>query len=685
MEGGRVRQWTGLLLGSVLAFAILNGGSYTARSWFLLAALLGTLAPLLVRVRISSEWHPGLTLPLVVTGGLSVLSGTVALWAVNPEGAVEVFFRYLAALVLSLLLTCLSQDGEGVLFKTLYFSVAGTAGLSLLAACGLALPGWYGPEPGSDLLRIAGPFRYANTTGAVMAALWLAGARLYVTDAPEPRTRHLFDLLQTLLVASLLLTFSRGTFLALLLGIVYLAIAVGLRKVWSTFGRSLVWGCLVGAVVSVYKFPGLAATLPALALLTPPSERVCARHPVLARMRPVIGGAVLIAALLTWDAFGTRVGTISPGTHTARDRLAYWQTAFEILKHNRWGIGGGGWPDLYPQYQTFAFWTNEVHNSYLAATLETGIVGGALLGAVLLGFGYTLLRRVTSERAPEAGACLVLLGHAALDFDWSFLGAWLLTVYFLAVSTGGTGNIRLPRWLRWAILPVALGAWVQYAAEILEAEGANGLRVNPVRAEKALAVALRLDPLSADAHLALAHAVLVRAERETEGAPIIRACAVRYLGRGAALRPRSAEVQYRIGRLLVQTGNAEAAWPYLWRAVALAPYRQECYVAAAGAAFLTGERCLHSDPQSAERWFRECVALHQAMQARAAAQPSWPRERERMPSHNPHLDLIAGKALFYLGDYAQAVVTLDAAAQDPVLRRAATEWKSRASSAARRG
>jgi O-antigen ligase len=86
------------------------------------------------------------------------------------------------------------------------------------------------------------------------------------------------------------------------------------------------------------------------------------------------------------------------------------------------GAGFNAFGTSYTQYQTIERyeWYGEAHNEYLQALLDTGLVGAALVGALLV----RLLRsgvRASAASAVDAGilgALLACAAHNLVDFNW---------------------------------------------------------------------------------------------------------------------------------------------------------------------------------------------------------------------------------------------------------------------------
>lgn len=125
-------------------------------------------------------------------------------------------------------------------------------------------------------------------------------------------------------------------------------------------------------------------------------------------------------------------------------RLHFDMDAIKLLA-NHWltGLGGGGWKALYQSVQDYFYTAVFVHNHYLQVFVEHGILGFIsymlLVILTVIGAGLSLLKsRGNVLRSYNAGllcSFLALAGHAAIDFDLSFVSLSLLFWTMFAAST----------------------------------------------------------------------------------------------------------------------------------------------------------------------------------------------------------------------------------------------------------
>jgi O-antigen ligase len=150
-----------------------------------------------------------------------------------------------------------------------------------------------------------------------------------------------------------------------------------------------------------------------------------------------VGGLAIIAAVLLffWMAprqTAERLATMADATHSPEvalaDRLAPAKDSLRIFRDHPWlGAGLGSFETVFPRYQSFPsdlVW-DHAHNDYAEALAETGIVGGALILfslGLFFRLAFTNLRerlwhRVGWLQIGAAVGCCGLLVHSFIDFN----------------------------------------------------------------------------------------------------------------------------------------------------------------------------------------------------------------------------------------------------------------------------
>lgn len=353
---------------------------------------------------------------------------------------------------------CRTSDGLLMMQAGWHLMGAVLCGSALLAVYGLLqLP--YGIYHTADAdisatgARLGGLLQYPNTFGAVMAAfllerLFALPSVLRTRTGPLRAAAALLPLLPY--TAALLLTESRGAWLA-----AAVACAAGFAKERRAFtpllvaaaapmaSAALLYRQLAEAKLAPAVLPGLLwlAGLWAGGVLA--GLLLCRwRHSGGPLRRVAAPGALGAAALLAAAAGAVILHQVQDrtlgGAATLSARRLMYSDAWQLARSSLWlGRGGETWRQSYLAIQSQPYVGAEVHSGYMDILLNTGVIG-LLLVLVLVSSMAAGLIAVGSRLMPAA---LVLIGHAAVDFDWSFGLVWLLllwlTVMGFAVASSG--------------------------------------------------------------------------------------------------------------------------------------------------------------------------------------------------------------------------------------------------------
>ncbi|MGE5405754.1 MAG: O-antigen ligase family protein, partial [Candidatus Saccharibacteria bacterium] len=652
----------------MLILAIFNGGTYYKHEQFLLAGAI-CVVTLCQIMMINKDMRICLTLTTSFAALIAVLSAVSFLWAVNVEQNIAAFCVNLSSLLFVLYVSDLDKTSQNTILKIIYGAAALAAFISLLSYVSGLGPGWSSRGNGSSLLRIAGPFQYANTMGIFTAVFWIVGFR-WDEQAKSSWAKSAVNILQSVLLASALLTMSRGSYIVLAAGWLLYLLSHGGRKTLNHTLTSLLGAAVLSLLTVRHSGLGLFGGFVIVAM----SFYIYHRYLQAPRIQaPLALVSLCSAALLlaSWNTFVSRIGTISAGAHTFRDRLAYWGTGLTILKAHPFGVGSGGWQDLYPQYQSFAYINETLHNGYLQLALE---LGWPVL-AIFIVFGCLGSYLIIKERELDipAIAFIMLAIHAFVDFDWSFSGIWMLTLFFLCMAFPKgpvCKKIQMNGLIKKSAIAIILllsafnGSFV-YAHQ-LEKAGFNAVSRDLKQAEKKLRVASYFNPWSSSTYLGLAQfkALQLHSTLSPKTGDKFRE-SVDCLQMAAELRPYSSPIQAEAGRCYLMLGAYQEGCLHLKKSVFLAPYQLNTYQNAAAAYFDWGVQNIQVDKKRSALCFEQVIALHKAMREKALNQPHWPYSRELLPSSDSQLALLAGKSSAYLGRYSSALMYVDQAEKNP--------------------
>ena len=422
-----------LILVAALAAVILGQGAYYSAGQYVVAL---TLALAVIAALRSWPWTRSDTTlgPLVacaVLAGWAVLSAALAGRVVGARATAAMLIGVAAVLVVCRRSTPAQRDA--------------LAGAAVAIGALAAATGWIGVAwrhtpwalPDQGLWRAATTFSYANAAAGLLVPLALLALAQRVA---RPRSQPLV-LAGCLLLVGVGATLSRGGAVALTIGLAVLAWLLGPARLIRAVGP-----CALGAVIALL---GLAPSVPAsrppqtslavgaliVGLLMAVGLTILGRRAVTV---VVLGTAVMAAVLVPRvlagapsAEFGSRISIASS------DRIQAARAALRLAERRPLTGAGPGQATLYwvgPDGRTLT--VQYVHNEYLQVLAELGMVGLALLLALLAVVARMVWRGRDLVGTPATWAGVVaglsaLAVHSGLDFLWH-LPAIPLTAAVLA-------------------------------------------------------------------------------------------------------------------------------------------------------------------------------------------------------------------------------------------------------------
>jgi len=489
------------LAGLLAAIAFVGNGGLQLGSATLVEIGVIVVAGLVIAaallLAVDAPLHGGATLAALVA--LAALTALSILWSLHPSDSwVEAnrTFAYVGAFAAGIAAVRLAAGRwEAVLYGVLL-------ALSVVALYGLATkvaPGWLNPD--EIYARLREPYGYWNAVGvttamAVPLCLWLGTRRGGTLPAA------LAHPLLGLLIVTMLLSFSRGSILAALVGIaIWLAlvprrlkslavllpaaVGAGLVTAWA-FSQSALTDDRVAldrredaGIEFGLVLLGMTVLLLVAGVLI---ERRAREHPLSERNRRNLGKLafaslaavplVVLAAMAVSDrGIG---GTISDRWHdltseeqapsnapgrlieTGNVRTIYWSRAMDVWREHRVaGAGAGSFAQAQLRFRNQPTQGRHAHG-YIHQTLaDLGLLGlvasFAALAAWLIASARTLVlrRRMPAVWTPERSGLLaialvaVVFGvHSAIDWTW-FVPAVAVTGLFCAGWVAGRGALDL--------------------------------------------------------------------------------------------------------------------------------------------------------------------------------------------------------------------------------------------------
>ncbi|HUA47180.1 MAG TPA: O-antigen ligase family protein [Solirubrobacteraceae bacterium] len=497
MDAAAISAWS--LAFGLVTYLSLRGGGYdiVVRSeaavavwWVILLGALAGILPTRFGVR---GW-----VPIALLTGFAAWTGLAIGWSSSAEQSVIEVGRiaaYLGVLVLAIAIQGRTAARHAV------SGLACAIGLvTVLAVLSRLHPQAFGPNLHFQFLgpngrKLSYPLGYWNALADFVAM----GVPLLLAVAVQGRTiagRAAAAATLPLTAMCVYLTISRGGVIALVVGIAvflllvprrletigtllvgaagaaillrataarpavtsaatnHAGISQGTQLIWITAGV-----CLVVAALQVGI--SLAATrLERPPMLTPDRRTIAVGALALALVMVVAGVAAGLPGKLdhAWHDFKQPPGAVVPTSDNdlfarlqaanGNSRYQYWQSAVHAAETHPWrGIGPGTFQFWWAQHATGPGTIRNAHSLYFETLAETGIIGLALLGGMLLWFAGIALRRALRE-PPElrvwlAGASAslaVFLFAAAVEWVWQLAAIAATALILGAVIVAGRGG-----------------------------------------------------------------------------------------------------------------------------------------------------------------------------------------------------------------------------------------------------
>lgn len=550
--------------------------------------------------------------------------------AESPQGVLDNTFRWLTFACMFVLLIWARQSKEANNVSEVLPYVFQLTGICIAFFSLFGLWGWVKFQDIMLAERMTGPFQYANTFAAVIAAFWL-----YALVA---LTREKLPLWATVFYSLPLVAYGVGFFHSYSRGAMVVfpvAWLIGLLLLKGRAQVSYIIHTLVSVVSSLLVFqfmtksedgaanPGLIPFIIAtvvvmllVQLIRVGIERFASNNAFFTKFTarsyaPFIMPALIIVlgVLVMLDmqnqglvyqtlpeSMQKRVSDISLETSSALGRTNVYEDAFKISKDAPMlGLGGEGWRIVYPKYQEIPYLNNEVHNGYLELLLSVGWLG--LLVFVLV-FGYLLLqllRRAKQEQ--ETGqqlmtiASLVALAmlfiHAAIDFDFSYGTVWLVVCWLLAMGvpvqpwrTAIPGNTQIPIMATRTIAAITavlvlIGGLYEFRFYMAEQPLLAKPKMKLAEAQSLFERAVAYNPYNVEYHLKLAD-VYAKKYRQ-EKAEQWKAKAIASLKLAEMREPNNAFVKFTIGTTYLTLNDLEQAFQYFNKSLEYDRFRTEVY------------------------------------------------------------------------------------------------------------
>jgi tetratricopeptide (TPR) repeat protein len=482
-------------------------GGYFPTAWGWQSLLLIAVATVAIVVRAEIRVSALELVALAAGGALLAWILLSALWAPSPtqpmlEG--ERTLVYVGGLLAMLL----------IVRRASYRMLLGGVWSATTTVCCFSLatrlfPGWYSTFDSFAAYRLSEPIGYWNGLG-IFAAMGVLLALALAARARVTALRALGAASVPLLTTTLYFTYSRGAWIALMLGLAT-ALALDCRRLQLVTSSVLVAGS--GGVAVALASGSAALThlqasraeaaheghrLAVALLVVAAASGVSALAAVLAERRLVVHrrtrtvyAAVLLLVLVTGVAtafvrYGGPLQLARRGYHSldatvprsanlnkrlftlsSPGRVDHWRVARKQYEaHPLLGSGAGTFEQHWMRDRRLAGNVRNAHNLYLETLATLGPVGLALLLVLVASPLVAAVRARRSSFVPLAtGAYAAFVAHAAIDWDWQLpavtLAALACGAGVLVAARSEIGPRRLGLALR---VPLAAASLVLFAA-----------------------------------------------------------------------------------------------------------------------------------------------------------------------------------------------------------------------------
>jgi len=489
-------------------------------------------------------------------------------------------------------------------------------------------------SPDETYARLRQPYEYWNAIGltaalGIVSAVWLGarrGGNGLLSALAFPATG--------LLTVALVLAYSRGALLALVLALAVWFLFVPLRirsaavvaiggiggaliSIWAVSQDTLTTNNVPPAdrATSGLQLGSLLLIVMALQLFGGIAVRFRADGPPLpAARRRRIGVALLVALLLVPCAVVGKLalsnkglsGSISSGwkaltdpndttkvgndpsrlTTVASVRAKYWQEAYKVAKDHKWkGVGAGGYAVARSRYQTGTTPVRHVHNYVMQAAADLGALG---VGVTLLLLACWLAAAARTLGAGRGIAARLRRRPTPAPLPWDAERVGLAAMGVVVVAFGIHSFVDWT-WYVPGNVAVALlcAGWVAGRGPLTEVAAAPGLLgqrlARGVREPWRIAAAVAIltaaliagwstwRPLAADQAAA-------KAQATAAANPITNAAALKEAVHAADLDPLAVEPLYAEAYVHVIGGRKPAAREALVKAVRLQPANPDTWL-----------------------------------------------------------------------------------------------------------
>lgn len=147
-----------------------------------------------------------------------------------------------------------------------------------------------------------------------------------------------------------------------------------------------------------------------------------------------------------------RIENFFLGNKSISERATYDKDGLKIIKNNfLFGCGGNGWKYTYKNYQSYNYYTSEMHNFYLDVFIENGIIGALLFYLIIVYLIINFIIKMKKHKLTIYDYIMLLLNiHIFTEFDMSFyciIQLWFTIFALINLSSNNEKTIIIKKQL----------------------------------------------------------------------------------------------------------------------------------------------------------------------------------------------------------------------------------------------
>lgn len=375
--------------------------------------------------------------------GIAFLS---ALSPSNVEYAVVGTVRNLSYLLLYLVIRVVSTLDyrkvnviRGIVLSGLVFALYGLInGFGLLHVNGAIF------DP--NLRRLASNFEYPNTFAIYESVALILSISLMLLSSSK-FSRYVLSIVNYVILTSVVLTYSRGTWIVLA-GMLVLLLLLSPKS-----SRTSV------IMMTILPFVALFTTIPILSKAVMESSTILGllglclgifeniiviwtaaklKHTLTAKTLKIAGSVIVLGGVLAFillmlknalpQNLIERVASINLQQFSVVQRFVFFKDGLKVItEHPLLGAGPNAWSALWQRYQSYPYTSRQSHSMIIDTIMNVGIIGTVIFLAIIVLIVWTSvkIKKTENEKASILKNALLaafvgLLIHGFIDFDFSY-------------------------------------------------------------------------------------------------------------------------------------------------------------------------------------------------------------------------------------------------------------------------